>query len=110
LNDNGNPLGKAVTDSGAIVFSRDKANDGLIKFQVLKDKTRMLLLSGEPLDQPIVQYGPFVLNTPEEIQQAFDDYRQSKNGFEGASRWESKIRHLKNRSKSAEILKRYRKK
>ena len=37
--------------------------------------SHLLLLAGEPLNEPIVQHGPFVMNTAEEIQQAIDDYR-----------------------------------
>jgi len=33
------------------------------------------LLSGRPLGEPIVQYGPFVMNTPEAIRQAILDYQ-----------------------------------
>ncbi|MGX5658248.1 pirin family protein [Castellaniella ginsengisoli] len=39
------------------------------------DGVRVLLLAGKPLNEPIVQYGPFVMNTPEEIEQALRDYR-----------------------------------
>lgn len=37
---------------------------------------RVLLLAGKPLNEPIAQYGPFVMNTAEEIEQALNDYRQ----------------------------------
>jgi redox-sensitive bicupin YhaK (pirin superfamily) len=35
-----------------------------------------VLLSGKPLGEPIVQYGPFVMNTRQQIEQALDDYRR----------------------------------
>ena len=40
----------------------------------------MLLIAGKPLREPIVAYGPFVMNTAEEIQQAFADYRSGRLG------------------------------
>lgn len=39
---------------------------------------RMILVAGKPLYEPIVQYGPFVMNTQEEIHQALDDYRSGR--------------------------------
>lgn len=39
-----------------------------------------LLLAGEPLREPIVRYGPFVMNTEEEIHEAFADYRAGRMG------------------------------
>ena len=39
---------------------------------------RFILLAGKPLREPVVQYGPFVMNTREEIEQALDDYRRGK--------------------------------
>jgi redox-sensitive bicupin YhaK (pirin superfamily) len=39
---------------------------------------RVILLAGKPLGEPIVQYGPFVMNTREEIEQAMQDYQNGK--------------------------------
>jgi redox-sensitive bicupin YhaK (pirin superfamily) len=39
---------------------------------------RFLLVAGSAIGEPIVQYGPFVMNTREEIEQALDDYRDGK--------------------------------
>jgi len=39
---------------------------------------RFILLAGKPLREPVVQYGPFVMNTREEIEQALDDYRRGR--------------------------------
>lgn len=41
---------------------------------------RVLLIGGRPLDEPIARYGPFVMNTPEEIHEAFRDYRSGRMG------------------------------
>lgn len=44
------------------------------------ENTRVLFLGGEPLNQPIVGYGPFVMTSQEEIQQAVDDFRKGRFG------------------------------
>ena len=39
-----------------------------------------MLLAGEPLGEPIAHYGPFVMNTREEIEQAIQDYTNGRMG------------------------------
>ncbi len=49
-----------------------------VSVQAGQKGARFLLLAGKPLREPIVQYGPFVMNTREEIEQAVNDYRVGK--------------------------------
>lgn len=52
---------------------------------------RFVLLAGQPLDQEIVQYGPFVTTSKEAVYQAMMDFQSAENGFERARNWESTI-------------------
>jgi quercetin 2,3-dioxygenase len=56
-----------------------------------KELLHFVLIAGKPLNEPVVQHGPFVMNTQEEIKQTFDDYRKCKNGFENAATWNSQV-------------------
>jgi redox-sensitive bicupin YhaK (pirin superfamily) len=45
------------------------------------DDAEILILSGEPIDEPIASYGPFVMNTNDEIRQTIDDFNNGKFGY-----------------------------
>ncbi|MBK9424007.1 MAG: hypothetical protein IPN54_07755 [Bacteroidetes bacterium] len=42
--------------------------------------TELLLLGGRPHNEPVFAYGPFVMNSEEEIRKCYDDYRNGKMG------------------------------
>ena len=44
------------------------------------ETSKVLVLQGRPIDEPVVQHGPFVMNSKEEIYQAFQDYQQTQFG------------------------------
>lgn len=54
-------------------------------------EARFMIVAGQPLDQKVVQYGPFVLNSQEEVYQAMLDYQTASNGFERSRNWQSEI-------------------
>jgi len=56
------------------VFSKGET----LKLQGGESGVKVLVFSGKSLNEPIAQYGPFVMNTVEEVEQAFQDYRQNK--------------------------------
>ncbi len=58
------------------ILSNTTEADG-VTLSATKD-ARLLLIAGRPLNEPIVQYGPFVMNTQEEIHQAMDDFRNGR--------------------------------
>lgn len=71
-----NDTDKAPTDH-FVLFE----NDGeMIKITAEEDAI-ILILSGEPIDEPIAAYGPFLMNRHEELEQALKDYNQGKFGF-----------------------------
>jgi redox-sensitive bicupin YhaK (pirin superfamily) len=64
-----------------VLFARDGDN---VQIEALQD-TSVLLLSGEPIDEPIVGYGPFVMNSQAQIAESFDDFHAGRFGQLGAT-------------------------
>ncbi|KAH7930828.1 hypothetical protein BV22DRAFT_1054101 [Leucogyrophana mollusca] len=73
-----------------LVLSNDDQQNG-VALTADKDDTEFVLVAGEPLDQTVFQYGPFVMTNREEIQKTLVDYQTGRNGFEKAHTWKSKI-------------------
>jgi len=69
-----------ATDGQMVLFAQD-GNEVTIKNPVeAKATLDVLLIGGLPLNEPIARYGPFVMNTEQEIHQAFEDYRLGRMG------------------------------
>jgi redox-sensitive bicupin YhaK (pirin superfamily) len=63
-------------DAGLNLHEAAELGEGeLIQLQTGPEGAALLLLAAQPINEPIAQYGPFVMNTPEEIDQAINDYR-----------------------------------
>ena len=72
--------GRRVGEHNLVVFER---NGEAVHFEApadAKGPLEVLLLAGEPIGEPVARYGPFVMNTKEEIAQAVEDYRSGKMG------------------------------
>ncbi|KAI5081227.1 hypothetical protein GOP47_0004410 [Adiantum capillus-veneris] len=63
--------------------------DGVSVWNKSKAPCRLVLIGGQPLNEPVAKYGPFVMNTKEQVMEAIRDYQSGKNGFERAAGWQS---------------------
>uniref|UniRef100_A0AAV1VC05 Pirin n=1 Tax=Peronospora matthiolae TaxID=2874970 RepID=A0AAV1VC05_9STRA len=89
LSGTGKCAGDRIEAHHAIVLERD--GDGV---HIITDDTaglEFIVISGQPLNEPVVQHGPFVMTSEAEIHQTIHDYQTGSNGFENAPHWTSTI-------------------
>jgi redox-sensitive bicupin YhaK (pirin superfamily) len=83
----------ALVIQGRLQFQADAATEGEGRVVIFakdgeevsisnpsNEPAELLLIAGEPIGEPVERYGPFVMNTREEVAQAFRDFREGKMG------------------------------
>jgi redox-sensitive bicupin YhaK (pirin superfamily) len=69
---------KPVPATRMAILANTAGSDGVVIHAA--DAARVILVAGRPLNEPIAQYGPFVMNTQDEIFQAVKDFREGRLG------------------------------
>ena len=62
------------------ILENNADTDGVTITADSSEDTKVILITGRPLREPIVQYGPFVMNSQQEIMQAVTDFQSGKFG------------------------------
>jgi redox-sensitive bicupin YhaK (pirin superfamily) len=70
--------GQAIAVQRMAILANDPQADGVLIEAT--EAAQVLLIAGQPLNEPIAQHGPFVMNTEEEIRQAVEDFRSGRLG------------------------------
>ena len=76
----GNVTLNGKEQAGAEQLVGFEKSGGNVHIEAGSEEVKILLLSGVPIDEPVVGYGPFVMNTAEEIRQAISDFKSGKFG------------------------------
>jgi len=69
-----------ASDGQMVMFASDNSSVKIANASDADKRLEVLLIGGVPLNEPIARYGPFVMNTQQEIYQAFEDYRLGRMG------------------------------
>ncbi len=69
--------GQSVPRQRMAIFANTPGSDG-VRLQAGPEGAKAILIAGQPLNEPIAQYGPFVMNRNEEIFQAVEDFRAGR--------------------------------
>ncbi|MDO8958747.1 MAG: pirin family protein [Rhodocyclaceae bacterium] len=70
--------GQSIPAQRMAILANDAEADGVVIEAA--EEAKVLLIAGQPLNEPIAQHGPFVMNTVQEINQAIDDFRSGRLG------------------------------
>lgn len=84
-------ISRPVNQYHNVVFEKEGDSIEASVEEGAEQESRFILVAGLPLDQPVVQYGPFVVTSREEVIQAIRDTQNFENGFERAKDWQSEI-------------------
>jgi redox-sensitive bicupin YhaK (pirin superfamily) len=68
---------RSLTDQQLALYER---GGDVLRFFAAEEPAEFLVLGGEPLNEPVVSYGPFVMNTRAQIEECFRNYRAGKMG------------------------------
>lgn len=88
---NGSKQAETIVKYHNVVFEQKGDSVTMSVEEGASESARIILVAGQPLDQAVVQYGPFVTTSREEVIQAMMDFQTSSNGFERAADWQSEI-------------------
>lgn len=80
--------------SNTAVFFSNTKEDVAVKFETNDAVVEFIWVSGKPIEEQVVQHGPFVMNSKLEIERTFSDYQRGENGFEANKHWQSEIQNL----------------
>lgn len=69
------PERKPAKTHHMVLFQNTEERDNIAVSNFSEEETRFILVSGKPIGEPVARAGPFVMNTEEELRQAFRDYR-----------------------------------
>lgn len=83
--------GAAVPPHHTVIYDAANGGDGIVisNHEANSEHAHCVIIAGAPIGEPIVQHGPFVMCSEEEIMEAIQDYRDGRNGFERARHWRS---------------------
>jgi redox-sensitive bicupin YhaK (pirin superfamily) len=68
--------GRQAAEGDLVIFER--SGNGILV--IARSDAQLLVMDGEPIAEPVVGQGPFVMNSRAEIQQAFEEYQLGKMG------------------------------